>query len=1141
VTTTPRARRPAGHVDGVGGRARGRADGRGRGGADDRAGGDAAGLPDAADWYRDAILYELHVRSFRDGNGDGIGDFPGLLEKLDYLADLGVTALWLLPFYPSPLRDGGYDVADLRGVHPDYGTSADLRRFVREAHRRGLRVVTELVLNHTSDQHPWFERSRRATPGSAWHGVYVWSDTPDGFAGARVLFAESEPSNWTWDPVAGAYYWHRFYAHQPDLNHASGIVRREVLRTIDHWLGLGIDGLRLDGLPYLFEREGTTCENLPETHELVRELRRHVDERFPGRILIAQANQWPKDAAAYFGAGDECQLAFHFPLMPRMYMALQAEDRFPIVDVLEQTPAPPPGAQWALFLRSHDELALEMVTDEERDYLFRSYAADPLARHHVGIRRRLAPLLGNNRRRIELLNALLLALPGTPVLYYGDEIGMGDDLHLGDRDGLRTPMQWTADRNAGFSRAPREALFLPVIVDPAYHYEAVNVAAQQASRNSLLWWTKRIVALRKRHPAFGRGSLELLHPENRHVVAFLRRHGDEILLVVANLSRFAQAVGLDLAAHAGAVPVELFGGSDFPPIGAAPYPLTLGPHGFLWLRLRPPAPAVADAAAGARAALPPLSRVVDAAAPAHRDAVAAALVAWARGRRWFRGKARRVRGAEIADVVPLDLAGLDAALVVLAVRYAQGDGEDYVVPLARLDPTAATQVEAAPDAIVGRLGTDGALLVDALRLPVAAERLAAAIGRRARWRGEGSVVAARPTGAYRALRGDPAERLRAVPLRGEQSNTSVILGDRLILKLYRRLEPGRNPDLEVGRFLTGRGFAFVPAVAGSIEHERPGAEPASVAILQALQPNEGDAWAYTLDALGDFLDAVLTETEAPRPPATSAAALLGLVGVIPPRAIRETAGTYLDRARLLGERTAALHLALASDAADPAFAPEPADDRYRRSVHQAVRSAARQGFDLLGRRLDGLPADARRDAEAALALRSVVDVRLARLLGPGPAGLRIRVHGDYHLGQVLDTGRDFAIIDFEGEPGRPLPERRIKRSPLVDVAGMLRSFSYAASGTLIQRADAGAVRPEDVARLDPWAQAWTAWASAAFLGGYRTVVGAGPILPAADADWAALLDAFLLQKALYELEYEVNNRPAWVGIPLRGIAGLLRR
>ncbi|HUU65329.1 MAG TPA: maltose alpha-D-glucosyltransferase, partial [Dehalococcoidales bacterium] len=536
-------------------------------------------------WYKNAIIYELHIRAFSDSQGDGVGDFLGLIEKLDYLEDLGVTALWLLPFYPSPLKDDGYDISDYTGIQPSYGNMHDFKAFVDESHQRGLRVIIEVVVNHTSDQHPWFQRARRAAEGSRWRDFYVWSNTPEKYQDARIIFKDSEYSNWTWDHVAKAYYWHRFYSHQPDLNYDNPAVRRAILRVIDFWLRLGVDGLRVDAVPYLYERDGTNCENLPETHVFLQELRKHVDGKFVNRMLLAEANQWPEDAVAYLGDGDEFHMAFHFPLMPRMFMAIRMEDRFPLIDILQETPAIPEACQWAIFLRNHDELTLEMVTDEERDYMYRMYASDPAARLNLGIRRRLAPLLNNDRKKIELMNGLLFSLPGTPVIYYGDEIGMGDNFYLGDRNGVRTPMQWSPDRNAGFSHANPQKLYLPPIIDPEYNYESINVENQQNNPDSLLWWMKRMIALRKRFRAFGRGSLEFLQPKNRRILAFLRRYQDEAILVVANLSRAAQQTQLDLAEFQGRVPVELFGRAEFAPISDGQYYFTLGPHAFYWFSL----------------------------------------------------------------------------------------------------------------------------------------------------------------------------------------------------------------------------------------------------------------------------------------------------------------------------------------------------------------------------------------------------------------------------------------------------------------------------------------------------------------------------------------------------------------------------
>jgi maltose alpha-D-glucosyltransferase/alpha-amylase len=542
-------------------------------------------LPDPG-WYKRAIIYELPVKSFYDSNADGIGDFPGLLEKLDYIESLGVTCLWLLPFFSSPLRDDGYDIADYCQIHPSYGTLDDFKRFLDAAHDRQLQVVIEFVLNHTSDTHAWFQRARSAPPGSVEREYYVWSDTDQKYRDARIIFLESERSNWTWDAVANAHYWHRFFHHQPDLNYDNPAVLQELFRVIDFWMELGVDGFRLDAVPYLVERDGTNCENLPETHAVLRAIRRHVDERWPHRMLLAEANQWPADVRAYFGDGDECHMAYHFPLMPRMFMGLHLEDRQPIVDIMQQTPAIPDVCQWGLFLRNHDELTLEMVTDDERDYMYLAYSADPQARLNLGIRRRLAPLVGNNRRRIELLNSLLFSFPGTPIVYYGDEIGMGDNTYLGDRNGVRTPMQWTNDRNARFSRADPARLYSPVIMDPIYGYQTINVEAQERDGSSLLQWMKNLIGLRKLFPVLGTGSLEFLDPANRKILAYVRRQDADVILCVANLSRSVQPVELDLSPFAGFTPVEMLGYTDFPVVGQHPYFLTLGPYGFYWFELQ---------------------------------------------------------------------------------------------------------------------------------------------------------------------------------------------------------------------------------------------------------------------------------------------------------------------------------------------------------------------------------------------------------------------------------------------------------------------------------------------------------------------------------------------------------------------------
>jgi maltose alpha-D-glucosyltransferase/alpha-amylase len=1089
-------------------------------------------------WYRDAVIYELHVRAFADSNSDGIGDFRGLLGKLDYLQDLGVTAIWLLPFYPSPLRDDGYDTADYRSIHPAYGTLRDFKAFLREAHRRELRVITELVLNHTSDQHPWFQRARRSRPGTKARDFYVWSETPDRYPEARIIFQDFESSNWTWDPVAGAYYWHRFYSHQPDLNFDNPEVKRALFRVVDHWLEMGVDGLRLDAVPYLFEREGTNCENLPETHAALRELRAHIDARFDDRMLLAEANQWPEDSVDYFGDGDECHMAFHFPLMPRMFMAIRQEDRFPVIDILHETPPIPEGCQWAIFLRNHDELTLEMVTDEERDYMYRVYAQDPDARINLGIRHRLAPLLGNDRRLIEMMNGLLFSLPGTPVIYYGDEIGMGDNIYLGDRNGVRTPMQWSSDRNAGFSDANPQRLYLPVVIDPSYHASAVNVESQLGNASSLLWWMKRLVGLRRRHPAFGRGSLEFLYPENRKVLTFLRHYEDEHILVVANLSRFPQYVELDLSSYTGMLPVALLGGAEFPTIGDLPYLLTLGPHDFYWFSLergRPTDFTPSDRVTPSLDVRGSWTTLLE--HPRVRPRLETLLPDYVRTRRWFGGKSRRIRGVSVRSVVHVpdpdgDRARPPLLVAALEIEYREGDSESYALPVTAMPVPEEDHGWELPPAEIARVRAEEGELVlyDAFFDPRFGRALLRAVQARRRLRGDGAALGAYPTPAMRGLAG--SEPLEATLLQAEQSNTAVVYGERLLLKWFRRLDAGLNPDLEVGRFLTERaGFEHAPRVAGAIEYRGSGHEPATLAIVSEFVPNEGDAWRYTLDVLGRYFeDALARGVPAPEDEGSP----LGLSGHDPPEVANETIGAYLESARMLGRRTAEMHLALArAGASDPAFAPEPVTTLYQRSLLQSMRTLTRQVFALLRRREAQLPA-----AAAVLPLESQIVERFRAITVPKLTDERIRCHGDYHLGQVLWTGRDFSIIDFEGEPARPLSERRIKRSPLRDVAGMLRSFHYAAYTGLF--AEVGG--PERVAE-DPvaegWARFWYRWVAAGFLREYLAETEGAPFLPARREDLGLVLGVFLLEKAVYELHYEADTRPDWLHIPVQGVIDLV--
>lgn len=1123
-------------------------------------------LKDDPLWFKNAIIYEVPVRAFADSNGDGIGDFRGLTEKLDYLQDLGVTALWVLPFFPSPLKDDGYDIADYTSVNPIYGNLDDFKEFLAAAHDRDIRVIIELIVNHTSDQHPWFQRARRAPKDSVERDFYVWSDTPEKYKETRIIFKDFEHSNWAWDPVAKAYYWHRFYSHQPDLNYDNPAVRKAVFEVLDFWLEMGVDGLRLDAVPYLYEREGTNCENLPETHEFLKQLRKYVDERYPNRMLLAEANQWPEDAAQYYGNGDECQMNFHFPLMPRLFMSLKMEDTFPIIDILQQTPAIPDNCQWGLFLRNHDELTLEMVTDEDRDYMYRVYAQDPQMRINLGIRRRLAPLLGNDRRQIELLNSLLLSLPGTPVLYYGDEIGMGDNVYIGDRNGVRTPMQWSADRNAGFSRANPQKLYLPVIVESEYHYEALNVEAQRGNPNSLWYWMKRLLATRKRFQALGKGSFEFLHPDNRKVIAFTRNYDNEHILVVANLSRFVQTVKLDLSPFKGATPVEIFGRTEFPPIGDSPYFLSIGPYAFYWfsLKLQPTALLASEPKSLTTLAVSGKWQNVIS-QPESKASLESILSDYIYTRRWFGGKARTIQSAHITEAIAIPYKDIEAQMVWLHLDYIQGDPETYLLLLAYTEGEQAALLQAEmPQAVIAKLQVEGkdspGILFDAaadksfLSFPLDAIAQTANAGNShyRHYKGMAGELVAKATDIFGQLRGQ-ASYLEPHLIKGEQSNTSIIYGDRLILKLFRKLEEGINPDLEVGLFLgQKKQLEHFAAIAGYLEYRRPKGETMTLGILQQFIPDTRSSWEYTLDSLRDYFDIVATQQanvgEVPLP----SVSLLDLqaafdrttsddsegcgcptVAVPGHELACETIATYLNSAQLLGQRTAELHLAFASEVENPDFTPEPFTTFYQRSIYQYARNLTGRVFLLLRNRLDSLPPDTKELAQTVLNRQEQFMGRYGLIINQKISAMRTRTHGDYHLGQVLYTGKDFIIIDFEGEPARTLSERRMKRSPLRDVAGMLQSFSYAATQALRNEIESGAIDSKHLPVMEQWAHFWYSWVSAAFLNSYLTVAAKDSFLPNTKEELQVLLDAYVLEKVVYELGYELNNRPDWVQIPLK--------
>jgi maltose alpha-D-glucosyltransferase/alpha-amylase len=1270
-------------------------------------------------WYKDAIIYELHVRAFADSNNDGIGDFPGLMSHLDYLQELGVTCIWLLPFFPSPLRDDGYDIANYTDVNPSYGTLADFKAFLDAAHLRGMQVMIELVINHTSDQHPWFKAARLAPPGSPEREMYVWSDSEQRYRDARIIFTDTEKSNWTWDETAKAYYWHRFFSHQPDLNFDNPMVLEEVLKAMRFWLDMGVDAMRMDAIPYLVERDGTNCENLPETHVVIKQIRAAIDADYSNRLVLAEANQWPADVRPYFGDGDECHMAFHFPLMPRIYMALRQEDRLPITDIMAQTPPIPDNCQWGLFLRNHDELTLEMVTDDERDYMYFAYSADPRMRINVGIRRRLAPLVDNNRRRIELLNSILLSFPGTPIIYYGDEIGMGDNIYLGDRNGVRTPMQWTSDRNAGFSKCDPARLYFPVIMDPIYGYQVINVEAQQSDQSSLLHWTRNMIALRKLFQVFGRGSLKFLNPSNRKILAYLRDldRGDgshETVLCVANLSRFAQPVSLDLSAYVGSEPVEMTGYVSFPTITAKPYDLSLAPYSFLWLELQPasstadtwsdpPAEIVPttfqETHAGELAALDLMTKGWSGFIAGHGEPLLeAALADWLPRQRFFGAKTRKIQNVKVLDWVEMPAAiaantdllsvadlpsdsSIPPALFYLEVNYGDNACDVYQVPLAFSTAETADQIRAdRPVSVIATLPTpagEGILHDAAVRedlrqalllliqrnatlelfnqrtaaIQIAASLASAATGysaNEATIAGKADELLVHPERATHAVPEDGAVHLRphevfpapppvieasihtgspvarqddlnaitphplagssveplprtaqpgeaATPprsdghtvtapniqrlqprespsagdlkpktgvlngrastafasLRGtqhlpgrvgsaEQSSTSILFGKRLILKLFRRLQPGENPDVEIGRFLTE--VAHFPRIApflGEIDITPDAGEKTTVGMLQGLVANEGDGWEWFLKQLESFFEAVATAAAPIEIPTPS---FLGEIKV--PAELERNAGASLAAAGLLGRRTAEMHLALATPTRDHAFSAETfsAEDLNRDSLR--IQDQITTAMEALKSKFTTLPDEIVGQAAILLSRRPELLER-ARSLAKGElGGKRIRIHGDYHLGQTLrvqgpsggETDGDFVLLDFEGEPARPLAERRRKQSPLRDVAGMIRSFSYVAESALAQFL---VVRESDSEiNLRAWSRLWENAACAEFLRAYRTTIAADSSLLPSPERAQSLFAAYVLEKALYELLYELNNRPAWLHIPIAGILSM---
>lgn len=1133
---------------------------------------DGANISDDPLWFKDAIIYQLHVKTFFDANNDGYGDFSGLIEKLDYVQDLGVNCIWILPFYPSPLRDDGYDIADYVSINPLYGGMDDARTFIKEAHKRGLRVMTELVINHTSDQHPWFQRARMSPAGSDERNFYVWSDTDTKFSDARIIFTDTETSNWTWDPIAKQYYWHRFFHHQPDLNFDNPQVIEEVLKVMDYWMDLGVDGVRLDAIPYLIARDGTNCENLPETHEILKKFRHALDEKYKNRIFLAEANQWPADVIEYFGDGDECHMAYHFPLMPRIFMAVHQEDRYPIVEIMRQTPKIPENCQWAIFLRNHDELTLEMVTDEERDYMYNAYASDPVMRCNVGIRRRLASLLEYSRPKIELLNSLLLSMPGTPIIYYGDEIGMGDNIYLGDRNGVRTPMQWSSDRNGGFSRAPFSRLYSPPIMDPVTGFQAVNVEAQQLDRSSLLHWMRNIIRLRSQYQVFGRGDIRFLESENRKVLTYIRSHDGQKVMCVANLSRYPQSAEVDLSEFEGTVPQEMFGLGRFHRIGTEPYILTLAPHSFYWLLLESnSADNAATLSGGTESQLCIYPSSADQLplctldlrdgwrssimSDSFREELEARLLPeYVRRTSWLGSRSETVEKVRISHLVNLGNEKELIALAIVDVIHENGDVDKCSMSLSLVSKEQVFEMlEKSPELVMATINTEKGefVLYNAFEDARFRAGLLELISEEREIKDGGVTLCGVKTPQFDTIIGDAkVSSFKSNRVQKGHFNTFVKYEDKLYLKAYRVIDSGAQHEWVVGKFLTESGkFPFSPKTAGCISLCDENGESSTVALLMEAVPNQGDGWTYSLEELRRFFDRAssnphmlesvseLTRDLEKLPP--------GSCPELIPEEIYQLLGSYVRHAAALGARTAELHLSLASAVSETgtssSLGKEKLTREEARSMIKSTRRAANKTLDGLVRHVDSLTHLGADLADRALELVERRE-QILNTIDAFPADddslVKMSLHGNFHLGQVLYTDDSFWVLDFRGEPFRTAEERASKFSPLKDVAGMLRSFSYAVYLSFFMHTRE---TEQDMESFLPWARICESWIRNMFLNEYLAVAKSGDFLPSDEKTISAVLEYFLMEKALYELRFEQVHRPDWLKVAVFSLLEHLRR
>ena len=1092
-------------------------------------------LQDDPLWYKDGIIYQVHVKAFRDSNGDGIGDFRGMIEKLDYIKNFGINILWLLPFYPSPMKDDGYDIADYWSVNPDYGTIEDFKLLLDEAHKRDIRVVTELVMNHTSDQHPWFKQSRNAEPGSKERNYYVWSETSEKYKEARIIFSDFESSNWAWDPVARAYYWHRFYSHQPDLNFDNPEVHKMLLEVIDYWFAMGVDGLRLDAVPYLYEREGTICENLPETHQFLKKVNTHITEKFSNKMLLAEANQWPEDAVAYFGEGDECQMAFHFPLMPRIYMSIQMEDRFPIIDILEQTPEIPENCQWAMFLRNHDELTLEMVTDEERDYMYRFFAKDNRAKLNLGIRRRLAPLIENNRSKIKLMNILLFSFPGTPIIYYGDEIGMGDNFYLGDRNGVRTPMQWSPDRNAGFSDTNPQKLYLPVIIDPEYHYEAINVEVQQSNPSSFFWWMKTAISIRKNYKAFGRGTIEFLSPSNPKILAFFRKLDEEIILVVANLSRFPQYVELDLTGFAGSTPMEMFSRNNFPVVKDSPYVLTLNSYDFFWFNLTPKT----------ELELTRESRNI----PEFESAenfnqiyneqhipLLKAISDHIYTSDWYEDRDKKYNGIEILDKVEIPETYGKDFLLIIKIDYIDDIPHYYLLPVGVCSGEEADEIKLnEPEAVIAKIKNKDAIVYEGIYSSKFNAALAGLISRNRRIEGKSGTFNIDLAKDQKDIFEKAAEQIRL--LSNDARYINLIYDEKLHLKLYRKLEEGINPGVEASEKINlYSGFKSIPSYIGKLNYNVGNSVRFSLGLIEEYAYNQGRLWNYMFDSVRQYIDNVnsLQKTSAEELH-TAFILSLDLNNLRDFAFIHHLVGNnFYEMMALLGERVGEMHLALNSIMDDASFVPEKFTGFHQRSIFQSLRSLIRNTFRELRTKIHSLPEENKEEAFHLFDKEVTLMNYAGKILDQKISAKKIRIHGDLELKQILFTGKDYSIINFEGPESVYISERKLKKSALRDVASLVWSLYSAAFSALYEYK----LSEPEVSHLEPFVERWWMFMSGTMLQKYSETVKYSDVLPENYDHTELLLRIFILEKLFIELRSRLSENGD-LEIPIKGIKSFI--